>query len=236
MFEMLGWPKSAFEVFHKMLQKNPNEPFGQPNQFSSVHLLSHVQLFATPWTAARQASLSITNSRSLLRLMSFGSVLPSNHLIRCCPLLLLPSMFPSLGVFSNESALRIRWPKYWSFNFNISPSWFPLGWTGWISLQSKELETMKIKVLEIFIDLPSISCWMVMDVCETLWDNKHRGTVNQIISRATQSGEFPLYRIKRFGHLRASVGYQKLGSKYTWVKIKHVQRHLESKEVTYHFW
>ena len=87
-----------------------------------VRELSHVQLFATPWTAARQASLSITNSRSLLKLMSIESVMPSNHLILCRPLLLLPSIFPSIRVFSNESALRIRWPKYWSFSFNISPS------------------------------------------------------------------------------------------------------------------
>ena len=91
-------------------------------QFNSVQLLSHVRLFATPWTAGRQASLSITNSRSLLTLMSIESVMPSNHLILCHPLLLLPSIFPSIWVFSNESALRIRWPKYWSFSFNISPS------------------------------------------------------------------------------------------------------------------
>ena len=87
----------------------------------SVQLLSHVQLFATPWTAAHQASLSITNSWSLLRLMSIESVMPSNHLILCRPLL-LPSIFPSIRVFSNESALHIRWPKDWSFSFNISPS------------------------------------------------------------------------------------------------------------------
>ena len=90
-------------------------------QFSSVQSLSHVQLFATPWTAARQASLSITNSRSLLKLMSTELVIPSNHLI-CCPLLLLPSIFPSIRGFSSQSALRIRWPEYWSFSFNISPS------------------------------------------------------------------------------------------------------------------
>ena len=78
--------------------------------------------FATPWTAARQASLYITNSWSLLKLMSIESVMPSNHLILCRPLLLLPSIFPSIRVFSNESALHIRWPKYWSFSFSISPS------------------------------------------------------------------------------------------------------------------
>ena len=90
---------------------------------SSVDLLSQgLCLFATRWTAAPQASLSITSSRGLLKLMSIESVMPSNHLILCRPLLLLPSVFPSIRVFSNESALRIRWPKYWSFSFNISPS------------------------------------------------------------------------------------------------------------------
>ena len=88
----------------------------------SVQSLSRVRLFATPWTEARQASLSITNSWSSLKPMSFESVMPSNHLILCCPLLLLPSIFPSIRVFSKESALHIRWPKYMSFSFNISPS------------------------------------------------------------------------------------------------------------------
>ena len=92
------------------------------HQFSSVQWLTRVCLFATPWTAAREASLSITNSWSLLKFISIKSVMPSNHLILCCPLLLLPSIFPSIRVFSNESALRMRWPKDWSFSFNISPS------------------------------------------------------------------------------------------------------------------
>ena len=87
---------------------------------SSVQLLNRVRLFVTPWTAACQASLSITNSRSLLKLMSIALVMPFNHLILCRPLILPPSIFPSIRVFSNESALRIRWPKYWSFSFNIS--------------------------------------------------------------------------------------------------------------------
>ena len=90
--------------------------------FSSVQPLSCIQLFVTPWTAARQASLSITNSQSLLKVMSIKSVVPSNHLILCRPLLLLPSIFPSIKVFSNELVLHIRWPKYWSFSFSISPS------------------------------------------------------------------------------------------------------------------
>ena len=85
-------------------------------------MLSHVLLFATPWTATRQASLSITNSQSLLRLISLESVMLSNHLILCHPLLLLPSIFPSIRVFSNQSARHIRWPKYWRFSFSISPS------------------------------------------------------------------------------------------------------------------
>ena len=89
---------------------------------SSVQSPSHVRLFATPWTTAHQASLSITNSWSLLKLMSIESVMPSNHLIRCCLLLLLLSIFPSIRIFTNESVLHIRWPKYRSFSFSISPS------------------------------------------------------------------------------------------------------------------
>ena len=90
--------------------------------FSSVQSLSRVQLFVTPWTTTHQASLSITNSRSLLKLTSIESAMPSNHLILCRPLLLLPSIFPSIRVFSNESVLHIRWPNYWSFSFSINPS------------------------------------------------------------------------------------------------------------------
>ena len=110
----------------------------------AVQLLSCVRLFVTPWIAACQASLCITNSWSLLKLMSIESVMPSNHLILDHPLFLLPSIFPSIRVYSNESALCIRWPKYWSFTFNISPSNEYSGCisfrkTGWISLQSKGL-------------------------------------------------------------------------------------------------
>ena len=113
-------------------------------QFGSLQLLSHVCLFVTPWTAARQASLSITNSRSLLKLMSIESVMPSNYLILCRPLLLLPSIFPSIRVFSNESVLLIRWPKFWSFRFSINLSneysgLISLRFTGLISLLSKRL-------------------------------------------------------------------------------------------------
>ena len=93
-----------------------------PTCRNSVQSLSRVRLFATPWTAACQASLSITNSQSLLRLMSIELVMPSNHLILCHSLLLLPSIFPSIRVFSKEPVLHIRWPNYWSFSFSISPS------------------------------------------------------------------------------------------------------------------
>ena len=108
---------------------------GMALQFSSVQLLSHVRLFVTPGTAACQASLSITNSWSLLKLMFIESMMPSSHLILCHPLLLLPPIFPSIRVFSNESTLRMRWPKYWSFSFSIIPSkgLISLEWTGWIS-------------------------------------------------------------------------------------------------------
>ena len=136
---------SRSTIFHmKELQKNWSYSDISSVQFSSVQLLSHAQLFVTPWIAACQASLSITNSQSLPKLISIESVMPSSHLILCHALLLLPSVFPSIRVFSNESTLRMRWPKYWNFNFSIIPSedtqgWSPLEWTGWISLQSKGL-------------------------------------------------------------------------------------------------
>ena len=124
-------------------------------QFSSVQLLS---LILQP-----QASLSITHSRRLLKLMSIESVMPSNHLILCHPLLLPPSIFPTIRVYTNESVLHIRWPKYLSFSFSISPSedWFPLGWTGWISLQSKSLlqhhssNASILQCSDLFIGQPS---------------------------------------------------------------------------------
>ena len=112
--------------------------------FSSVQSLSRVRLFVTPWISAHQASLSITNSRSSLRFTSIKSLMPSSHLILCRSLLLLPSIFPGIKIFSNEWALRIRWPKDWSFSFSVVLpmniwGWFPLGWTVLISLQSTGL-------------------------------------------------------------------------------------------------
>ena len=117
--------------------------------------------------------LSITNSWSLLKLMSVELVMPSNHLILCRPVLLLPSIIPSIRVFSNESALHIRWPKYWSFSFNISPSneysdWFPLGWTGWISLQSKGLS-------RVFSNT-TVQNHQFFSVQLSLWSNSHTRT------------------------------------------------------------
>ena len=109
---------------------------------ASVQLLSCIRLFATPWTAAPQDSLSITNSQSLLKLMSIVSVMPPNHLILCHPLLLLPSIFPSVRVFSDESALHIRWPKYWSFSFNISSS---NEYSGMISFRMDWLDLLAVQ-------------------------------------------------------------------------------------------
>ena len=111
-------------------------------QFRSVQLLTHVRLFVTPWTAACQASLSITTSRSLLKLMSVESVMPYNHLILCCPLLLLPSIFSSMRVFSNLGSFCIRWPKDWSFSFNISPS---SEYSGLISFRMDWLDLLAVQ-------------------------------------------------------------------------------------------
>ena len=110
--------------------------------FSLVQLFSRVRLFATQWTVTHQASLSITNSRSLLKLMSIKSVMPSSHLILCHPLLLLPSIFPSIRVFSNESVFPIRWPKYWSFSFSISPS---NDYSGLISFKIDQFDLLAVQ-------------------------------------------------------------------------------------------
>ena len=127
-------------------------------QFSSVQSLSHVWLLATQWTAARQASLSITNSQSLLKLRSIMSVMPSNHLILCHPLLLLPSIFPSIRIFSNGSVFCTRWPKYWSFSFSISPS---NEYSGLISFRMDWLDLLEVQgtlksLLQYYSSKPSI--------------------------------------------------------------------------------
>ena len=116
--------------------------YGHKFYFSSVQLLNNVWLFATPWTTASQASLSVTNFRSLLKLMSIKLVMPSNQLILCRPLLLLPSIFPSIRVFSNESVLHITWPKYWSFSFSINP---PNEYSGLISFRMEWLDILAVQ-------------------------------------------------------------------------------------------
>ena len=133
--------------------------------YVAVPLLSHVWLFVSSWTAAHQASLSFTVSQSLLKLMSVESMMPSNQLILCCPLLFLPSIFPSIRIFSKESALRIMWPKYWSFNFSISPS---NEYSGLKSLQSKGLSW----------DFSSITVWkhQFFSIQLFLWFLSHIGT------------------------------------------------------------
>ena len=142
-------------------------------QFSSVQSLSRVWLFATPWTAAPQASLSITSSWRLLKLMSVKSVMPFNYLILCCPLLLLPSILPSIRVFSNESVLHIRWPKYWSFSFSLSPSneysglisLKSVGSPRWISLQFKGLSRVFSKT--------TVQKHQFFSAQLSLWSNLH---------------------------------------------------------------
>ena len=132
------------------------------SSFNSVQLLSHVRIFATPWTAAHQASLSIIKSRGLPKLMSIELVKPSSHPILCRPLLLPPPIFPSIRVFSNESALYIKWPKYWSFNFNISPSnerpgliSFRMDWLDLLAVQGtlKSLSNTTVQKHQFFIQL-----------------------------------------------------------------------------------
>ena len=135
----MGWEWEAVRILgpaHNALGKS------RQTCVSSVQSLSHVPLFATPWTAARQASLSVTNCRSLLKLMSIESVIPSNHLIFCRPLLLPPSIFPSIRVFSNESALHIKWPKDWSFSFGVRPS---SEYSGLISFRMARLDLLAVE-------------------------------------------------------------------------------------------
>ena len=143
-----------------------------------VQSLSHIWVFATPWTAAHQASLSTAISQSFLKLMSIESVMPSNHLILCHPLLLLPSILPRIRVFSNEPTLHIRWPKYWSFHFSsVLPmniqGWFPLGWTGLISLLSKGLSrvisTTALRKHQFFGAQPSL--WPAVPSVHGYWKN-----------------------------------------------------------------
>ena len=145
----------------------------KPFQFSSVQSLSHLWFFATPWTTARQASLSITNSQNLPKLMSIESVMPSIHLILCHPLLLLPSIFPSIRVFSSDSALHIRWPKYWSFSFNISSS---NEHPGLISFRMDWLDLLAVQGTREFSPTPqfkSINSSMLSFLCSPILTSIH---------------------------------------------------------------
>ena len=172
-------PASSFVPIGALVGGVPSETLWELDWkciFSSVQWLSRVRLFATPWIAARQASLSVTNSRSSLRLMSTESVLPSSHLILCCPLIILPSIFPSIRIIPNESVLRIRWPNYWSFTFSISPSdeysgliSFRMDWLDLLAVQGtlKSLlqhHSSKASILlhsVFFISNPHIHIWLL---------------------------------------------------------------------------
>ena len=139
-------------------------------KFSSIQSVSHVQIFETPWTATRQASLSIANSQSLLNLMSIELVRPSNHIILCCPLLLPPSIFSSIRVFSNKSVLHIRSPKYWSFNFNISPS---NKYSGLISFRTDWLDLLAIQGLSRSSPIPQFQKYQFFGTQISLQSNSH---------------------------------------------------------------
>ena len=139
----------------------------QPAQFSLVQSLSHVWLFVTPWIAAPQASLSITKSGNLLKLMSIELVMPSNHLILCHPLLLPPSIFFSIRVISNESVLCVRWPKYWSFSFNISPS------NEYSGLISFRMDLLAVKGLSRVFSNTTVQKHQLFSVQLSLWTNSH---------------------------------------------------------------
>ena len=139
-------------------------------EFSSVQWHSWVQLFATQWTVTRQAFLSITNSQSLLKLMSIESVMPSSHLILSCPLLLQPSIFPSLRVFSNESVLHIRWPKYWSFSFSISLSG---EYSGLISFRTDWLDLLTVQGTLKSLLQHTVQKHQFFNIRPSLWCNSH---------------------------------------------------------------
>ena len=171
-------------IFAALTFLSPSQP---SVQFSSVQSLSRVRLFVNPWIAARQASLSITNSRSLLRLMPIELVMPFSHLVLCRPLLLLPPIPPSIRVFSNELTLRVRWPKYWSFSFSISPSnehpgliSFRMDWLDLLAVQ----ETLK-SLLQHHSSKASIiqcSAFFIVQLSHDYWKN-HRQTRQTLVGK-----------------------------------------------------
>ena len=162
--QLWGIPANKWRFFYRISEINAFR------LFSSVQSLSHVQLFVTPWTAACHASLSITNSWSLPKLMPIELVMPSNHLTLFCPLLLLPSVFPSIRIFANESSLRIRWPKYWSFNFNISPS---NEYSGLISFRTDWLISLLSKGLLRIFSNTTVQKHQLFSNQLSLWSNSH---------------------------------------------------------------
>ena len=165
-----AWRAAIHGVAKSQTQLSEHSTEHIQTYISSVQSLSRVQLLVTPWTAARQASLSITNSWSLLKLMSIESVMPSNHLILCHPLLLLPPIFPSIRVFSNESALCIRWPKYWSFSFSISPS---NEYLGLISFRMDQFDLLAVQKLDSLTILSLPVYEQRMSICVDLFHQYH---------------------------------------------------------------
>ena len=176
------WP--ILSTLNVSVRVNHKKYWGRISQIP-VQLLSRVRLFATPWTTAHQASLSITNSRSPPKPMSIESVMPSNYLILCCPLLLLPSIFPSIKAFSNDSALCIKWPKYWGFSFNISPSnehpgliSFRMDWVDLLAVQGTLKSLLKHHTLAVTIFIHALTHSMFNKLlkstlhCDKWWARK----------------------------------------------------------------
>ena len=169
----MKWKLNIFKSKLKKLKKKNNQGFVPQKELRSVQLLSHVQLFASPWTAACQASLSITNSQSLLKLMSMKSVMPSNYLILCRPLLLLPPIPPSIRVFSNESVLSNSLPNFWSFSFSISPS---NEYSGLTSFRIDWFDLLTVKGLSRVFSNTTVQKHQFFGTQLSLWSNSHNHT------------------------------------------------------------
>ena len=169
----MKWKLNIFKSKLKKLKKKNNQGFVPQKELRSVQLLSHVQLFASPWTAACQASLSITNSQSLLKLMSMKSVMPSNHLILCRSLLLPPSIFSSIRVFSNESVLSNSLPNFWSFSFSISPS---NEYSGLTSFRIDWFDLLTVKGLSRVFSNTTVQKHQFFGTQLSLWSNSHNHT------------------------------------------------------------
>ena len=163
------WSKNTYPNCHR--EKFSERESMIAHDLVVVWLSSHIRLFVMPWTAERQASVSLTISRSLPKFMSIESVMPSSHLILCCPLPLLPSIFPSIRVFSNESAVHVRWPKYWSISFSISPS---SEYSGFISFRVDWFDPLAAEgTLKNFLQHHSSKASIFFYVQPSLWSNSH---------------------------------------------------------------